>query len=106
MRIRRDGNVPLRAGEIDNHFTSPPFIQKELERPGITKVLSSVDVLGGPISFNVVATTTKFYNENPKLYAVFMKSLQEATGIHQSRQACPARFTSRWTKDKSRSTTS
>src|SRR4029077_14157402 len=67
------------AGEIDNHFTPPPFIQKELERPGITKVLNSVDVLGGPISFNVVAATTKFYNENPKLYAVFMQSLQEAT---------------------------
>ena len=67
------------AGEINNHFTSPPFIQKELERPGITKVLNSVDVLGGPISFNVVAATSKFYNENPKLYAVFMKSLEEAT---------------------------
>src|SRR5262245_32758427 len=54
------------AGEIDNHFTSPPFIQKELERPGIRKVLNSVDVLGGPISFNVVAATSKFHNDNPK----------------------------------------
>ena len=36
------------GGEINNHFTSPPFIQKELEKPGITKVLNSVDVLGGP----------------------------------------------------------
>src|SRR6267154_265838 len=67
------------GGEINNHFTSPPFIQKELEKPGITKVLDSIDVLGGPISFNVVAAATKFYNENPKLYAVFMKSLAEAT---------------------------
>ena len=63
------------GGEINNHFTSPPFAQKELEKPGITKVLNSVEVLGGPISFNVVAATSRFYNENPKLYAVFMKSL-------------------------------
>ena len=25
------------AGEINNHFTSPPFMQKELEKPGITQ---------------------------------------------------------------------
>src|SRR6476659_8890428 len=67
------------AGEINNHFTSPPFIQKELEKQGISKVINSIDVLGGPISFNVVATTSKFYSENPRLYAVFMKSLAEAT---------------------------
>ena len=54
-------------------------MQKELERPGISKVLNSIDVLGGPISFNVVAATSKFYSENPRLYAVFMKSLEEAT---------------------------
>ena len=64
------------AGEINNHFTSPPFIQKELEKPGITKVLNSVDVLGGPISFNVVAATGKFYADNPRLYKVFMESIK------------------------------
>jgi len=31
------------GGEINNHFTSPPFMQKELEKPGISKVLNSVD---------------------------------------------------------------
>ena len=89
------------AGEIDNHFTSPPFIQKELERPGITKVLNSVDVLGGPISFNVVATTTKFHNENPRLYAVFMKSLEEATEFINRDKRGAAEIYIRMTKDKS-----
>ena len=89
------------AGEINNHFTSPPFIQKELERPGITKVLDSIDVLGGPISFNVVAATTKFYNENPKLYAVFMKSLEEATQYINTDKRGAAEIYIRMTKDKS-----
>ncbi len=89
------------GGEIDNHFTSPPFIQKELEKPGVTKILNSVDVLGGPISFNVVATTSKFYNENPRLYAVFMKSLTEATEYINRDKRGAAEIYIRMTKDKS-----
>jgi NitT/TauT family transport system substrate-binding protein len=89
------------AGEVNNHFTSPPFIQKELERPGVTKVLNSVDVLGGPISFNVVAATSKFYNENPKLYAVFMKSLEEATQYINADKRGAAEIYLRMTRDKS-----
>ena len=89
------------GGEIDNHFTSPPFIQKELEKPGVTKVLNSVDVLGGPISFNVVATTSKFYSENPRLYAVFMKSLAEATEYINRDKRGAAEIYIKMTKDKS-----
>jgi len=89
------------AGEINNHFTSPPFIQKELEKQGISKVINSVDVLGGPISFNVVATTSKFYSENPRLYAVFMKSLVEATEFINRDKRGAAEIYIRMTKDKS-----
>jgi NitT/TauT family transport system substrate-binding protein len=89
------------SGEINNHFTSPPFAQKELEKPGITKVINSADVLGGPISVNVVATTTKFYSENPKLYAVFMQSLEEATAFINKDKRAAAEIYIRMTKDKS-----
>jgi NitT/TauT family transport system substrate-binding protein len=89
------------GGEIDNHFTSPPFIQKELEKPGITMILNSTDVLGGPISFNVVAATSKFYGENPRLYAVFMKSMAEATEFINRDKRGAAEIYIRMTKDKS-----
>lgn len=89
------------AGEINNHFTTPPFMQKELEKPGISKVLNSIDILGGPISFNVVAATTKFYNENPRLYAVFVKSLEEATAFINKDKRAAAEIYIRMTKDKS-----
>jgi NitT/TauT family transport system substrate-binding protein len=89
------------GGEINNHFTSPPFIQKELEKPGVTKVLNSVDVLGGPISFNVIAATNKFYTENPKLYAVFLKALEEATELINKDKRAAAEIYIRVTKDKS-----
>ena len=78
-----------------------PFIQKELEKPGVTKVLNSTDVLGGPISFNVVAATGKFYSENPRLYAVFMRSLAEATEFINRDKRGAAEIYIRMTKDKS-----
>ena len=51
-----------------------------MKQPDIRQhVHSSELVLGGPVSFNMIATTAKFRNENPKLYASFLSALQEAT---------------------------
>jgi NitT/TauT family transport system substrate-binding protein len=49
--------------------------------PGVRSLLTSTDILGGPFTFNVVATTSKFRNENPKLYQAFLDALNEATAI-------------------------
>ena len=57
------------------------------QRPGIHTVLNSYEVLGGPATFNVVWTTSKFRNENPKLYDAFVKALDEATAQINKRQA-------------------
>src|SRR5207248_232965 len=64
--------------EIDAHFGSPPFQYQEIAKGGTHVVLNSYDVLGGPATFNVVWTTTKFRNDNPKLYEAFVKALDEA----------------------------
>lgn len=76
-----DGMVALLSGksEIDSHFTSPPFQYKEVAAPGVHRVLNSFDVLGGPMSFNVVAATDRFRSANPKLYGAFLAALDEAT---------------------------
>ena len=78
-----DGQVALLSGqsEINAHFSSPPFQYQQLQKPGIHTVLNSYDVLGGPATFNVVWTTSKFRNENPKLYDAFVKALDEATAL-------------------------
>ena len=46
---------------------------------GIKRINSSVEILGGPSSFNVIATTAKFRDDNPKLYGAFLAGLEEAT---------------------------
>ncbi len=88
------------AGEITSHFASPPFQQKELERPGIHQVISSMDILG-PISFNIVAATTKFHDANPKAYAAYLAALKEATDWVNKDKRAAAELYIRMTKDKS-----
>jgi NitT/TauT family transport system substrate-binding protein len=88
------------ASEIDAHFSSPPFQYQQLKRPGIHTVLNSYDVLGGSATFNVVWTTSKFRNENPKLYDAFVRALEEATAfINRDRKAAAETYL-RMSKDK------
>ena len=54
--------------------------------PASARCSTRYDVLGGPATFNVVWTTSKFRNENPKLYDAFVKALDEAIAQHQPRQ--------------------
>ena len=85
-----DAQAALLSGksEIDAHFSSPPFQYQQLQRPGIHRVLSSYDVLGGAATFNTVWTTNRFRVENPKLYAAFVAALDEATAmINRDRRA-------------------
>lgn len=75
-----DGMAAMLSGqEINSHFTSPPFQYQELKKPGIRKVFSSYDVMGGPGSFLMVWSTGKFRSENPKTYAAVFAAFQEAT---------------------------
>jgi NitT/TauT family transport system substrate-binding protein len=86
--------------EVTAHLGSPPFQYQELERPGMHKVFSSYDVLGGPATFNVVWTTTKFHDENPKIYAAFIAALDEATAtINRDKRAAGETYL-RISKDK------
>jgi NitT/TauT family transport system substrate-binding protein len=64
--------------EVMAHFASAPFQDQELENPHAHRVLSSYDVLGGPHTFNVLWTTQKFHDANPRLYAAFLAALERA----------------------------
>ena len=78
-----DASAALIAGgsEITTHFSSPPFQYQALEHGNVHKILSSYDVLGGQATFNVLYTTQKFHDENPKTYKAFYRALSEAAKI-------------------------
>jgi NitT/TauT family transport system substrate-binding protein len=76
-----EATAALIAGgsEINAHFSSAPFYYQALDaNKNVHKVLSSYDILGGPATFNVLYTTQKFHDENPKTYKAFYAALTEA----------------------------
>jgi NitT/TauT family transport system substrate-binding protein len=95
-----DAMTALLSGEVSSHFASAPFLQRELERPGLHQVISSLDIVG-PINFNVVATTTKFHSANPKAYNAYLTALKEATDMINKDKRAAAETYIRVTKDKS-----
>ncbi|MDT3670354.1 MAG: ABC transporter substrate-binding protein [Aromatoleum sp.] len=87
-------------GEISAHFTTPPFQYQQLENRDIRTVLNSYDVLGGSTTLNVVYTTAKFRDENPKTYKAFLAALEEAIAFINSDKKAAAEFYLRYSKDK------
>lgn len=75
-----DATAQILSGqsEITAHFTAPPFSQQQLASGKVHQVLSSYDVLGGQHTFNVVYSTTKFVEDNPKTIRAFVAALDRA----------------------------
>src|ERR1044071_8647854 len=68
--------------EITANFSSAPFQYRQLKDPKIKRVLRSNEVfMDDPMSFNVVASTSKFKADNPKLFAAFVAGMKEATDL-------------------------
>ena len=78
-----DAVIALLAGSnaVDAHFSSPPFAQREKKDPRMRTILLSDDVMGGSTTFTMVSTTTKFREQNPKVYAAVLKALEEANAM-------------------------
>jgi NitT/TauT family transport system substrate-binding protein len=68
------------SGSITAHFSSPPFEYQEKAK-GLRQVIDNYEILGGPATFNVVWSTKRFRDQNPKAYAAFVAAFQEATDL-------------------------
>jgi NitT/TauT family transport system substrate-binding protein len=66
------------AGQIDAHFTSPPFHQRERKDPRVHTVLDTNSILGGATTFTMLSTTSKFRDTSPALYAAVLAALEDA----------------------------
>ena len=71
----------LSNNEIDCHFTTAPYLQRELAVPGVHVLLSSADVYGGPGTIGVLFAMKKFRDTNPKLIAAFIAAIEEAMAV-------------------------
>jgi NitT/TauT family transport system substrate-binding protein len=66
------------AGEINNHFSAPPFQEIEMRKAGVRRISSAQDILGAPATYMVAYTTERFRRDNPKTYQAFVDALREA----------------------------
>lgn len=64
--------------EVTGHLASPPFMFQELKDQRVHTVVNSYDVLGGPHTFDLVWTTKKFHDANPRTYRAVLAALEEA----------------------------
>ena len=71
--------------EVRNHFAIPPFTFLELKNvSGAHVVLSSPDVMGGPLSQAQFFTTTRFADANPKIVQAVRDATKEAHDLIRS----------------------
>jgi NitT/TauT family transport system substrate-binding protein len=97
-----EATAALIAGgsEINTHFSSAPFYYQALENKNVHKVISSYEILGGPATLNVLYTTQKFHDENPKTYKAFYAALAEAAQFIKGNKAKAAETFIRVQKSK------
>jgi NitT/TauT family transport system substrate-binding protein len=59
----------------------------------VRTIMTSNDVMGGPSTFTLMYTTTKFHDANPKVYAAFLAAFEEAIAmINADKRAAAASF--------------
>lgn len=87
--------------DVTANFSSVlPFQYRQQKQASIRQLMTSADILGGPVVFNVVATTTKLRTEHLKLYAAFLGALKEATATVNKDKTWAAEAYLRFSKDK------
>lgn len=89
-----DATAALLAGntELTAHFGQLPYSFQQLENPKVHSVLSSTDILGAPASLNVLYATSKFREQNPKVYGAVIAALREADSFIAANKAQAARI--------------
>lgn len=71
--------------EITSHFAAPPYSYFELKHvKGAHPVLSSPDIIGGPLTQSQFFTTTKFAEANPKVIAAIKAATFDAIAFIKS----------------------
>lgn len=98
-----DGLTVLLAGDkqIESLLSAPPYQNQALERPGIRRVFSSYEVLGGPATFDLAWTSGRFRDANPRTYQAIVDALEDATQIINRDKHAAAELYKTMANDKS-----
>jgi NitT/TauT family transport system substrate-binding protein len=97
-----DGVIAMqnKNAQITSHFTMSPYAEMELKQPGVHKLFTSNEILGGPMSIAIIFGSVKFHDENPKVVAALNAALDEALALIAKDKTAAAEVYIRATKDK------
>ena len=90
-----DGMSSLLNGQVEAHFTAPPFNDQEVSKGGgkVRTLTDSYKILGGKTSFILLVGSEKFRAENPKAYAAVSGAFEEAVKwISDNKKAAAALY--------------
>jgi NitT/TauT family transport system substrate-binding protein len=97
-----DGVIAMqnKSAQITSHFTMSPYAEMELKQPGTRQILTSNQVLGGPMSIAIIFGSVKFHDENPTVVQAMNAALDEALDLIAKDKAAAAAAYLANTKDK------
>src|SRR5712664_500257 len=89
---------PLTVSMSHPDALTPLLSYQEKAKPPLHAILNSYDILGGQATFNVVWSSSKFHDANPKAYKAFANAFQEATDAINKDKRAAAETYKRMTK--------
>ena len=89
------------GSEITAHFSAPPFSNVALDKPGITKILTTHEVYGGPGTNGVAVALRAFREANPKSYAAVVAGMRDGMAFINADRRKAAEIYVEIAKDKS-----
>jgi NitT/TauT family transport system substrate-binding protein len=67
--------------ELTGHFSGPPYQYDQRKDKRLTKVLASSEITGGPMTMNMLWSSTRFHDSNPGAYKAVLKAFDEALAM-------------------------
>ncbi len=79
------------TSEVVANFSSAPFQYRQMKNPNIRRLLTSTDLFDEPLSFNVIATTSKFRTRESEALRRVPGGAEGGDRFHQRRQEARGR---------------
>jgi NitT/TauT family transport system substrate-binding protein len=81
-RPHAEASAALVGGrDIVGHVTIPPFLDDELTRPGVRRLIGGYEATGGPMTTVVAYTMPSLRERQPALYDIFLAALRDAVDL-------------------------
>jgi NitT/TauT family transport system substrate-binding protein len=90
-----------KSGAVNSHLGFSPYQEAELKHPGVHRVFSSYDVMGGPATIVVMGSRQEFYDQNPKTVKAVLAALNDALAFINNDKEGAAKFYVENSGDKS-----